>query len=226
MKTFKNIFLASLFIICILFTSCDKNDNELSKATYLPEINLVGDEMIFIELGDSYTEQGAVATIEGESVEYNTISDVDDTESGIYTITYSVKNEDGFAVSTSRTVIVYNIDVLNEDLSGTYQRDGNTPASVWVRDVDQPYKYLVNNPGGVGANPPFDVSFYVYSVDVGTVVVPLQQSGQLAPFYCTTPDGNKKIPFNTSAAVGEVAYAWLVNGANFSATTRTFKKVM
>lgn len=221
----KSIF--AVLILTLLVSGCAKNYNEPSKISYWPELEVNGDELVILEQGvDTYTELGATATVKGEAIPYKTEGTVDDSELGIYTVTYSAANEDGVSASKTRTVLVVDPDALNDNLEGTYQRGTFEPMSVWVRDADNPYMYHANNPGGVGGNPPFDVPFIIYNVAPGLVVVPLQESPPLAPFSAQAdfPGGENLIPFNTAAAVGEVAYAWYMNGPNFGPAVRTFVK--
>jgi hypothetical protein len=65
----------------------------------------------------------------------------------------------------------------------------------------------------------------IYNVAPGIVVVPLQQVGGLAPFYCTDGGGSLQIPFNVAALPGETGYAWACIGANFGTALRTFRKL-
>lgn len=225
MKTNKIKFLIFFIAALSVFTSGCQGDFVDSKPTFWPDIQINGDETVIVEFGDTYTDAGATVTVNGSPIPYETESDVDDTELGAYTVVYSAINEDGIEASKTRTVIVADVAANADDLSGTYQRSSNTPVTVWTKVAD--FTYIANNPGGVGNNPPFNVEFVVYSVAPGIVVVPLQQQGGLAPFYATTGSvgGSTLIPFNTAAAVGEVAYEWYLNGPNFGPAIRTFKKL-
>lgn len=106
----KNILFTMLFALCALvLTSCDKKSEGLSRVTYYPSITLEGDTYLVWEKGEAYVEPGYYSELNGEDVTSQvTISgNVDVNKSGIYTLTYTtVKNEDGFDASTSRTVVV------------------------------------------------------------------------------------------------------------------------
>jgi hypothetical protein len=224
MKTSKIKFLIFFVAALSVLTGCQQ-DFVNSKATFWPDIKINGDEIVIVTFGDTYTDAGATVTVNGAPVPYETVSDVDDSELGAYTVVYSAANEDGITASATRTVIVADPSALANDLTGTYQRSSNTPVSVWTKVAD--YTYVANNPGGVNNNPPFNVEFTIYNVADGVVVVPLQQVGGLAPFYGTSGSvgGSPLIPFNTAAAVGDVAYSWYLNGPNFGPSVRTFKKL-
>lgn len=221
-----NILAVFLILSSILSVSCEKDENVKSKPTFWPNIVVNGDEFVIVPVGTTYEDASATVTVNGAPIAFETVSDVDDSEVGAYTVTYSAENEDGVAASATRTVIVVDEAALDDDLTGTYQRGTGTPASVWAKDPDKLYTYNSNNPGGVPANPPFNVPFTIYNVAPGIVVVPLQQSGALAPFFATSGSvgGSPLIPFNVNAAVGQTAYAWYMNGPNFGAVLRTFVK--
>ena len=106
----KNILFTMLFALCALvLTSCDKKSEGLSRITYYPSITLNGDSYLIWEKGEAYVDPGYYSELNGEDVTSQvTISgNVDVNKSGIYTLTYTtVKNEDGFDASASRTVVV------------------------------------------------------------------------------------------------------------------------
>jgi hypothetical protein len=220
-------FLFAFLSVTLLLSGCGKEENVKSKATFFPVITLNGSEFVVVNVGTTYTDAGAVVLENGAPIPFETVSDVDATEVGAYTVTYSAINVDGFPASKVRTVIVVDPAAAADNLTGSYQRSTNTPVSVWAKHPTKPYTYISNNPGGVNANPPFNVTFTLYNVAPGIVVVPLQSSGALAPFYATGDaiGGDPKVPFNVGATAGQTAYAWFMNGPNFGTALRTFKKL-
>lgn len=90
-----------------LFNSCSPEDPITSEVTYYPELTLLGDETVLVEQGTSFDDPGIEAIIQGENVDYKTNGDVDVSAPGIYSLTYSVENEDGFEATLDRTVYVY-----------------------------------------------------------------------------------------------------------------------
>ncbi len=91
----------------------DLNDNvaRFSKSflldTLAPEITITGDSTITIELGSTYTDQGATATddISG-NLSVSTKGDVNINAVGTYTITYTATDEAGNVATATRTVNV------------------------------------------------------------------------------------------------------------------------
>ena len=106
----KNILFTMLFALCALvLTSCDKKSEGLSRITYYPSITLNGDSYLVWEKGEAFVDPGYYSELNGEDVtsQVTVSGNVDVNKSGIYTLTYTtVKNEDGFDASASRTVVV------------------------------------------------------------------------------------------------------------------------
>ena len=107
----KNILYTMLFaLVALVMTSCgDKQSEGLSRITYYPSIELKGDNYVVWEKGIPFEDPGYVSLLNGEDVtDKVTVSNMPDVNtSGIYEMTYTtMKNEDGFDASASRTVVV------------------------------------------------------------------------------------------------------------------------
>lgn len=110
-------------------TSCNDDNDQLtdSRLTYYPVLEIQGDDFVQVPIGTSYTEQGCKATLNGEDYSANvkTEGSVDSNKAGLYYITYSATNADGFTVSATRTVAVCD-PTITTDISGTYTtQDGS-----------------------------------------------------------------------------------------------------
>lgn len=118
MKTYKYILLALLSTL--MFTSCEKETEGLSKVTVYADFKMEGDEFMFIQSNMTFTDPGVTAS-EGEIVLPVAITGAVNTSvPGVYVLQYSAKNSDGFAASVQRTVAVVT-SMPTTDLSGTYQ---------------------------------------------------------------------------------------------------------
>src|SRR5690349_11514964 len=81
-----------------------------SKITNFPILTLQGDQVMAIEKGTPFTDPGVTAK-EGTNNLTPTISgSVDVNTPGVYIITYTAVNKDGFSASATRTVVVYETD--------------------------------------------------------------------------------------------------------------------
>lgn len=119
MKLYKYCLIISSVIL--LFTSCDKETEGVSRITYYVDMELKGDDIMTIPIGTTFSDPGVIAT-EGDNdiTESVTVKgNVDINKTGLYTLTYSVTNVDGFSSSIERAVMVYDPSI-NTDISGEY----------------------------------------------------------------------------------------------------------
>lgn len=104
-----------------------KKDDE--SCTYVPIISLNGPAQMTLELGDTYEEQGATATNKDGSTVNVVIEDSSDevntTQTGTYTITYSATNDYGKSTVTRTVTVVVGSGAwlgtwsVDSDCSGT-----------------------------------------------------------------------------------------------------------
>lgn len=106
----KNLILLLSAALLVLATSCEKTSQGLTRITYYPVISLQGDNPYVVQLGESYSEPGYTATLNGEDYTSNVeiSSNVNSAVPGIYSVTYSATNPDGCSYSTTRDVYVLN----------------------------------------------------------------------------------------------------------------------
>jgi hypothetical protein len=112
MKNIARLLVALMAVFT--FSNCGDEDTEgLTRITTYPTIELEGSSTVIVDKGSTYEEPGYVSTYGGEDVsDQVTVSGTVDTNtSGIYTLTYTtMTNDDGFNASTTRTVLVYDVD--------------------------------------------------------------------------------------------------------------------
>lgn len=122
----KKIFL-SLMLGMSLFslTSCNDSKDELtdSRLTYYVKLDMQGDAFVQVPIGGTYTDAGCTATMNGEDATSRIITTgldaIDTNTAGLYTVTYSAVNNDGFPASVTRTVAVCD-PTITTDISGTW----------------------------------------------------------------------------------------------------------
>jgi hypothetical protein len=125
----KNKFLYCL-IPCLawMMVSCNKNDivaNEsqvgISRVTYYATVTMNGNPYMSVVYGSIYTDPGATATEKGKPIAVTTSGTVNTSQVGIYIITYTAVNADGFAASATRYVAVLpSPELPGVDISGSY----------------------------------------------------------------------------------------------------------
>lgn len=161
---------AALAIVALLtLASCeDKASQGLTDITYYAEIVLEGEETMVVNKGDAYVEPGFSATMKGEDVTEQVVveGELDTNTSGIYTISYSVTNADGFVASATRTIVVYN---LSDPVEG-----------FWVVDPTISYRDYDNS--GEIVTTPYTSAFeiFIYEEEPGVYMV----DDLLAGWYC------------------------------------------
>lgn len=115
----------SLFVcltLVFVFVSCnDKTSYDDSKITYYVTFAIKGDQTMLVPVGTTYTDPG-VKAMEGDKDVTSTMTTtgtVNSNKIGLYPVTYSAINADGFASAATRTVVVYD-PTVKTDISGTY----------------------------------------------------------------------------------------------------------
>lgn len=129
----KKILYGMLMGSVLLFTatSCEKEIEDLSQITYYVDLQLKGEKEIWMELNTPYNEPGYTATENGVDVadKVEVSGSVETDKVGYYPLYYSAQNKDGFSVSDSRDVFVYDPSVTS-DHSGTYRVEGKRTTPV------------------------------------------------------------------------------------------------
>ncbi|WP_242133327.1 immunoglobulin-like domain-containing protein [Aestuariivivens marinum] len=114
----KKAIILLMTIVTSVFIGCDtESTGNVSRVTVFPELTINGDATIFHVAGTPFNDPGANATVGGSPIEFSTNSNLDTNTPGIYTISYSAFNEDGFEAAAVRTVYVYE---TGDDIAGIY----------------------------------------------------------------------------------------------------------
>ena len=121
--------ILSILVVAFLVFSCSPEDSgNVSKITYYPEFKLNGDDVMFINKGDEFVDEGVIATEGDTEIPYTTKvtgkyrggTSVDSNVVDIYTITYTAVNQDGFTGTAMRTVYVIETGDLVNSIAGLY----------------------------------------------------------------------------------------------------------
>lgn len=97
-----------VFTLALYVSGCDDSTSGYTRITYYPTIEVLGSPSVAINLGESYVEEGYHAELDGADIteQVSVKSSVNSDKVGIYSITYSATNEDGFSASASRRIFV------------------------------------------------------------------------------------------------------------------------
>ena len=215
MKKFIPLFYS---LLAVLFVACNKDEIHntedqvgISKVTHFPVLTLNGDRYMTIEEGGTFTDPGIIATEGGAPIPYTTDGSVNTGEVGVYDLTYTAVNKDGFPASLTRTVVIYSTEssAAANDLSGTYIRTNGVP-STWTKIA--PGVYTVLNPGGAtGVN----LTVVAFNQTGNSIHIPDQTIG----------DGSTMTSAQEVYSPGPPAtYTWQILNSGYGTQLRTFVK--
>lgn len=208
---FKNKFWLIGIMSLLIITSCEKETEHVSKEVKVsfPSIALNGDPVVKLAIGASYTDAGAKLTddISGAVSDIQPASsDVNTAEPGLYVVSYSAANANGFEANAARIVAVTNV-TGTPDRSGVYTRTATGVDCIVTKIADGLYK--VQNPGGAGVG--VNIVVYFVEVEPNVFVCPPQP----------TPDGPFGVIEINFTATGAT---WRVQNAGYGTGVRTFVK--
>ena len=126
------------YVLVTLIIACSDDDSHSINDITAPIITVLGDTTISIPKNTIYIDAGATAIDNVDGVLTSsivTISNVDTSTLGFYTVTYSVSDTEGNNSSASRLVTVFESPVVGDLKNGGYV--------VWVNPTD-PSKGLVS----------------------------------------------------------------------------------
>lgn len=110
-------------LVVLALTSCTDRDSEgLTRFTTYAVITMQGDDYMVIDKGAAFADPGVKADLGGEDVSADIVikSDVDTSKSGVYSVSYSYTNADGFSSAANRTVVVLD---PNDPVEGFWYTD-------------------------------------------------------------------------------------------------------
>lgn len=208
-----------LILAFVIISACNKekiNNTDtkvgISRVTFFPSLTLNGSDYVAVNMGDTYTDPGATATVGGADVPVTIDGTVDINEPGVYAITYSAKNSDGFSASARRFVVVYSTsdDAAANDLSGDYARTSNGSIATWTKIG--PGVYKIFNPGGA---PGTNLTVIAINPTGFTVEIPEQVSSDGS----ITSSGDE-VYTNSNPP----QYSWTIHNPTYGPALRTFIK--
>ena len=213
------------FLALAFLASCTEKDiiqtNDqvgISKITYYPILTLTGSLYATVASGSSFTDPGVSADAGGASVPVVTTGTVNTSTAGVYILTYTATNKDGFSASAMRFVVVYSTDntATANDFSGNYARTSNGSLATWTKIA--PGVYKVFNPGGA---PGTNLTVIAFNPTGFTIKVPTQTDSAGGTTSCTSSTGSSSITYNPGPPA---SYALKVVNSGYGTSVRTFIK--
>ncbi|TCZ66526.1 DUF5011 domain-containing protein [Flaviaesturariibacter aridisoli] len=180
-------YLFGLLCMGLLLGSCKKDPVNTadrvgsSRVTRFPTFTVTGGNYRSIVQGSTYTEPGVTAAEGSTSLTVTTSGSVDAATVGVYELTYTATNSDGFPATVTRTVAVLpGPEAAGVNIAGKY---ANVGSFAWTAEVEKlaPGFYRSDNVWGGG-------------------------SAAVVPSYILTTDGqNLILPENTLSSYGAVS---------------------
>ncbi len=212
MKKIKNSIILLLLSVFV-FSGCEKElDSEgiTKKITYFPIITMKGEQWNSVLVGQSFTDPGAEATEEGQKIELSVKGTVNTSVPGVYTITYSATNKDGYSAIKRRYVGVIDPAVADADMSGKYKRNAGANGVSTVTKLGLGH-YTSDNVGGA-KDPGPGVTVHFYHYEGNKLGVPAQDVS-----------GSEFAATKATVELGK-SYSWEVINSGYGAGIRTFVK--
>jgi len=209
--------LATVLLILVGVASCKKDSKGVSGITNYIVYEMKGDEAMTIAVGDPFTDPGVVAHEGEEDVTSKTkVSGTVDTNTpGVYTLTYTTTNKDGYSSSVRRYVGVVTDAAGKMDISGKYKRNAGVFGTATIVKTKYSGLYINDNPGGIVIDPGTnEVYIYMFQTEPGVVSAP-SQSSSVGEFACINGSYN---------AAGK-SYTWSCINSGYGNTARTFNKL-
>ena len=212
-----------LVAVSLSFFSCEKtetfNNTETevghSRVVFFPVLSTKGNRLVILKQGDTYTEQGANATLNNQPAQFTTAGTVNTATPGVYNLTYTTSNPEGFTASDWRTVVVIGNDVAANDFSGTYLRPGFV-TSAWKKTANGVYE--VDNPGGAATGVGFKV--IVVNYQGNKIKIPRQIAFDPASGFKEVSSTSET--YNPGST--PVKYSWAFLAGGYGTQVRNFEK--
>jgi hypothetical protein len=208
-----------------LTTACNKEDNfnypegtvGISKIIYYPSVSIKGERLIILNQGEAFSDPGVTSILNGQTVQFTTTGTVDTSTPGVYGLTYTAQNPQGYTSSDWRTVVVIGNDVAANDYSGTYLRAATGVTSSWTKKANG--VYVVDNPGGAVVG----VGYKVIAVNYTDSKIKIPR--QLATDPSTGGTGEVSSTNETYFPnASPIKYTWVFLAGGYGTGLRTFTK--
>ena len=210
--------------LTIALSGCNKDETDnLSRIKSYAAISLNGPTLTSINVGESFTDQGASATLAGVNNPVITVGSVDNTTPGFNFITYRSANAEGDTVEVNRVIAVVDPAVNDIDQSGNFVRNGNP---VTITRIGKGL-YRTNNLGGVATTSVAYAGAYFAQITPTALEFPDQLVGGVNGNVSFTPAANNPWTFDSNGRLISYSYGITAEGVNYgpATTPRTFTRV-
>jgi hypothetical protein len=189
-------------LLALLFVACNKDEIHnteeqvgISRVTHFAVLQMAGPEYMSVIEGSTFTDPGVKAYEGSTEIPVTVTGSVDPNQAGLYILTYSATNKDGFAATTKRTVsVIADHEMPDVDLSGKYDYIGSSTYTSTVTKVSEG-TYTTDNAWSGGTIIPL----VFVSLDGVTISIPDQSTAYGEAFGTGTYDtGTKRLVYTIS----------------------------
>jgi hypothetical protein len=121
----------------------------ISTVTHYVVLTLKGASFQSVVENESFTDSGVTAVENGVDVDYTVSGSIDFTTPGVYVLTYTAVNKDGYPSSiTRRVAVIPSPELPGVDLSGTYNNLGSASLTATITKLAPGVYYTTNCWGG------------------------------------------------------------------------------
>lgn len=130
MKNIKKLSFIGVFAMIFAVTSCSDNEPAITSRTTNYAV-FEYESTVVVPVGGTFTPT-AIAREDGAEIPVKNSGAVNTAAVGIYTVTYSATNADGFDATAVQTVIVHDPSIVGTDVSGTVRDKGNNSRTATI----------------------------------------------------------------------------------------------
>jgi hypothetical protein len=208
------------FLVALLLFGCNKDEVNntadrvgISTVTRFPVFTMNGDKYMSVVKGTAYTEPGVTAKEGTAAIPVQSSGQVNTAVVGVYTLTYSAINKDGFPGTITRTVAVLPAaETAGTNIAGAYQNIGAFSYTAQMDKLAAGF-YQVNNIWG--GNSAAIVPSYVITSNGQSIIVP---TNALSPYGRLNGTG-------TLDAAGNMVYTLNLLDQGISGAIKNWKKL-
>jgi hypothetical protein len=209
------LFFVSLVLVCCSKDAPNNTADQvgISTVTRFPVFTMTGERYMSIVSGTAYAEPGVTAKEGANTIPVQSSGQVNSSTVGVYVLTYSAVNKDGFPGTITRTVAVLpSAEVPGTNIAGSYQNLGTFTYIAQMERLAAGF-YQVNNIWG-GASAAI-VPSYVITSNGQSIIVP---TNSLSPYGRINGTG-------TLDAAGNMTYTLNLLDQGISGAIKNWKKL-
>jgi hypothetical protein len=199
MKKFIPLFYS---LLTVLLLACNKDEIHntedqvgISSVVHFAVLQMSGPQYMSVVEGSTFTDPGVKAYEGSAEIPVTVTGSVNTDQTGLYILTYSATNKDGFSATTTRTVVVIaGNEMPDVDLSGKYDYVGSSTYTSTVTKVAEGTYTTDNAWSGATVIP-----LVFVSLDGVTISIPNQSTAYGDAFGTGTYDtGTKSLVYTIS----------------------------